>query len=241
MIIFKYNFSFLLFLSILLSAGKAKGQNKYTVNQLLGKEEKHLTGTTLKLHPDAQDAFEKMAASAKKEGIFIKIVSGYRSYRRQQQIWDAKFKRFTNDGLSPQQALRKIITYSTIPGTSRHHWGTDIDIIDGKPKQPKSLLLTKNFENNGVFCKLKEWMDKNAETFGFYLVYTDNTDRTGFFYEPWHYSYAPISIPLLGQYKKIDLYNLIENSSIAGKQYVTKQFIEQYKNQNILDINPFLL
>ena len=231
----------ILFLLALLLIEGVYSQENYTTDQLIGTYDLHLSKTDHKIHPSVLEAFERMAAAAKRDGIFIKIVSGHRSYERQQQIWDAKFKRFREEGLSPEEAVQKIITYSTIPGTSRHHWGTDIDIIDAKPKPPKGLLITKNFENNGVFCPLKEWMDKNAATYGFYLVYTNTEDRKGFNYEPWHYSYAPISISLLNQYKKLDLKELLKNSTIAGKQYITEVFIKTYRNQNILDINPLLL
>ena len=36
-------------------------------------------------------------------------------------------------------------------------------------------------------------MDKNSEKFGFYIVYDDNDKRPGFEYEPWHYTYKPVS------------------------------------------------
>ena len=40
--------------------------------------------------------------------------------------------KITNDfSLEPKKAISEIIRFSTVPGTSRHHWGTDIDIIDG--------------------------------------------------------------------------------------------------------------
>ena len=42
-------------------------------------------------------------------------------------------------------AIDKIIEYSTLPGTSRHHWGTDIDIIDAEPPEEGDVLLPKNF------------------------------------------------------------------------------------------------
>lgn len=74
--------------------------------------------------------------------------------------------------------------YSTIPGTSRHHWGTDIDIIDANQPYKGDPLESDKFHGDGPFCALKEWMDLHANTFGFYLVYTDNDKRTGFYYEP---------------------------------------------------------
>jgi len=198
-------------------------------------------GDGYKLRKEAYEAFLKMKAEASKSGIKIKVVSSYRNYAHQNRIWERKYKKFTKEGLSSIQAIRKIIEYSTIPGTSRHHWGTDLDIVDGNAKQPKGLLLEKNFHNEGPFCKLKEWMDEHANNFGFYLVYTDKKDRKGFKYEPWHYTYAPLSIPMLKSYRKLDIKQELQQVNLVGSEDFTTNFIEQYITKNVLDINPKLL
>lgn len=132
-----------------------------------------------------------MKTEAAKEGFKIQVVSSYRNYQHQNRIWKRKYKEFTSEGLSPIQAIKKIIEYSTIPGTSRHHWATDLDIVDGNARQPRDVLLAKNFEEKGAFYKFKVWLDANASTFGFYLVYTDSKERRGFKYEPWHIHMHP--------------------------------------------------
>ena len=100
--------------------------------QLMGIEDSHLsTFETHKLTPKTAAAFSAMQAAALKDGIDIQLVSAHRSFERQQYIWEDKFVRYTAEGLSPEAAIARIIKYSTIPGTSRHHWGTDIDITDG--------------------------------------------------------------------------------------------------------------
>ena len=68
------------------------------------------------------------ATAAAKKGIEMKVVSAYRSYNRQENL-EYGIKHLRRKGLNPK-CHKKIITYSTLPGTSRHHWGTDIDIID---------------------------------------------------------------------------------------------------------------
>lgn len=210
-------------------------------DELTGKGHPKLFGDGFKLRKEAYEAFLKMKAEATKEDINIQVVSGYRSFDHQKRIWTNKYNRFTNQGLSPEKAIEKIIEYSTIPGTSRHHWGTDLDLIDGNAKQPKYVLNAEHFHGNGAFCKLKEWMDKHAETFGFYLVYTDNANRKGFKYEPWHYSYKPLSGKFLTDYRKISLLEFLKNEKIAGSHYFSENFIEKYISENILDINPELL
>lgn len=211
--------------------------------QLIGKGNPDLVGDsyTSTMHRDAKQALQKMASEAKKEGIAIEVVSAYRSFERQKQIFERKYRQFTQQGLSPTNALEKIIEYSTIPGTSRHHWGTDLDLIDGSVPRPKNVLETEHFHGTGPFCKFKAWMDANANRYGFYEVYTDNGLRKGFAYEPWHFSYAPVSIPMLGAYRDLEVGQIIKEEKVLGAAHFTDSFIERYRNENILDINPELL
>jgi LAS superfamily LD-carboxypeptidase LdcB len=173
--------------------------------------------------------------------INLQIVSSYRDFNHQKRIWIRKYNMFTQQGLSPVNAINKIIEYSTIPGTSRHHWGTDIDIIDANAPLPKSLLLPENFSEDGPFCKLKKWMNLNASTFDFHLVYTNNKERKGFLYEPWHFSYTPLSIPYLKKYRKLNIQQLLKEENLIGSENFTQEFIENYITNNVLDINPKLL
>lgn len=212
-----------------------------STEELLGKGQPQLFNAKYKLRKDAYDAFLKMKDAAKQDGIHIGIVSSYRNFEHQKRIWTRKYKRFTSQGLPPEQAINRIIEYSTIPGTSRHHWGTDIDVIDTYVKQPKNVLNPTNFHSNGPYSKLKQWMDVNANNFGFYLVYTNNNNRKGFKYEPWHYSYKPLSKPYLQQYKTLDIITILKHEQLIGSEYFTEAFFKRYYNENILDINPELL
>ncbi len=213
---------------------------KYSVDDLTGRSSPVFYGENFKLQKDAYDAFLLMQEEALKSDIKIHVVSSYRSYEHQKRIWTRKYQRFVVDSLTPKHAIRKIIEYSTIPGTSRHHWGTDLDIIDANVVQPKNVLNVKHFEGEGVFVKLKNWLDENSEEFGFYLVYTNDSVRKGFKYEPWHFSYKPISKEMLSEYVKIDIQALLKEDKLVGSQNFTDEFISQYINGNILDINPDL-
>ncbi|MEM0518511.1 M15 family metallopeptidase [Aequorivita flava] len=217
---------------------------KFTRNQLIGKGNPDIVGDsyTSKMHKSAKEAFHKMKIAAEKENINIEVVSAYRSFQRQKEIFEGKYKRFTNQGLLPEKALEKIIEYSTIPGTSRHHWGTDIDIIDANAPRPANVLMPENFHGNGPFCKLKMWLNENAEKFNFYEVYTDNGNRKGFKYEPWHFSYAPISVPMLEEYKeRINVIEMLSEEKILGNEHFSEEFVSKYVKENIFDINPKLL
>lgn len=216
-------------------------QETFSRDQLIGKGNPSFKGEGFKMEPKTYQSFLKLKAAAAKENISIEVVSAYRSFQRQKEIFESKYNRFTSQGLTPVEAIKKIIEYSTIPGTSRHHWGTDIDIIDANAPRPQSVLQPEHFHGTGPFCKLKEFLDKNANNFGFFEVYTDNANRKGFKYEPWHFSYAPVSKPMLEAYQQLDIKEILKEEKVKGNEHFTEAFIEQYKNENILDINPALL
>lgn len=230
-------------MSILPSFSFRSFEQNYTRSQLIGKGNPDIVGSTYtsKMHRETKVALTKMSKAAATEKIKIEVVSAFRSFQRQKEIFEGKYNRYTGNGLAPLVAIEKIIEYSTIPGTSRHHWGTDIDIIDANAPRPSSVLQAKNFHGTGPFCKMKEWLNDNAESFGFYEVYTDNPLRKGFEYEPWHFSYAPVSKPMLTAYKDLNLKTIFQEENIKGSSYFTDNFIARYRKENILDINPKLL
>lgn len=214
----------------------------YSVSELMGKADIELFGEGINLREEAFLAFKKMKKAAYSDGFDIKMVSSYRDFYRQEGIWERKYLRYTEDqGMAPLDAIDKIIEYSTIPGTSRHHWGTDIDIIDGHPKVNGDVLVPEKFETGGPFERFKDWLDDNSEKFGFYLVYTNELKRRGFKYEPWHYSYAPLSIPMLTAYRKINIVKQLQNEDFLGCEHFTTGFLKTYIQDNILDINQKLL
>ncbi|MGX1929029.1 M15 family metallopeptidase [Flagellimonas sp. 2504JD4-2] len=214
----------------------------YSVDELMGKADIDLFGEGINLREEAYEAFVKMKKAAYTDGFDIKMVSSFRDFYRQEGIWERKYLRFTeDDGMEPLDAIDKIIEYSTIPGTSRHHWGTDIDIINGYPKVTGDVLVPEKFEAGGPFEDFKLWLDENSEKFGYYLVYTDEPKRRGFKYEPWHYSYAPISIPMLTAFRKVNILKQLQYQDFLGCEHFTSGFLRTYIQDNILDINPVLL
>ena len=215
---------------------------EYSILELMGKAEIELFGEGINLRAEAHDAFVEMKKAAYSDGIDLKVVSSYRSFARQEAIFERKFERFTEeDGMEPMAAIDKIIEYSTIPGTSRHHWGTDVDLIDGYPKAEGDVLVPSKFGAGGPYENFKKWMDENSKTFDFHLVYTDNPKRKGFKYEPWHYSFAPIAIPMLTEFRRKNILQLLEKETFMGSEHFTNGFIRSYIQNNILDINKELL
>lgn len=215
--------------------------SELSYEELIGKGNPQLYGDGFLLRREAFDAFEKMRKAALEDHISIQVVSSYRNYAHQNRIWERKYKNYSQQGLSPEDSIQKIIEYSTIPGTSRHHWGTDMDIIDANVPQPKHVLNPNHFEAAGSFVHLKKWMDEHSRTYGFYLVYTDTPTRKGFKYEPWHYSYKPLSQNYLRAYRKLSLKEILQKENLLGHEYFTARFLESYKKEHVLDINPELL
>ncbi len=210
--------------------------------QLIGKDSTHLSPVDGHfLTPETGKAFQRMKKAAAKDSIDIKIVSAYRSYAHQKTIWDKKYQRYREQGLSDDQIFRKITDYSTIPGTSRHHWGTDIDIIEVNDSMPdRNLLQEEHFQKGGAFHEMYVWLQENANDFGFYETYTNVSSRKGFKFEPWHYSYRPQSREFLRTYLKEQLYAYCIELPLQGLKDVDNVLIDRYLDQQILDINPYL-
>ncbi|WP_457619083.1 M15 family metallopeptidase [Lutibacter sp.] len=236
----KFSSTTFLIILLLLSRLNSFSQVNYSELALTGRGDLELAGTQDKLQKEVFEAFKKMQQAALKDSISIKIASAYRSFDRQQEIWNRKYEAYISEELTPQEAIEKIIAYSTIPGTSRHHWGTDIDLIEEVVKLPERLLIEENYINNGIFSNFKKWMDKNSEKYGFYLVYDDTVSRRGFKYEPWHYSYKKLSYPMLKEFLKVDLIKLLQSVNLKGNKFITPVFLQKYTNENVLDINPKL-
>jgi zinc D-Ala-D-Ala carboxypeptidase len=130
----------------------------------------------------AYNSFQIMAEAARADGVDLVIISGYRSFFRQKSIWDRKWDLLNN--LSDSLKVLKILEFSSMPGISRHHWGTDIDLNS----------LENEYFQTGYGLKVYNWLVKNALVYGFFQPYTDKEGgRNGFEEEKWHWSYFPLA------------------------------------------------
>ena len=231
----------LLCILMLLLANKLMHTQEINTEILIGIDNSRIVSDTILLEKETYSAFIKMKDAAEKDGIIIKLVSGFRDFYRQQMIWNNKYKKFTNEfSLDGPTAIKEIIRFSTIPGTSRHHWGTEIDIIDKNFENEKDLLISKKYEEGGIFSSLKKWMDKNSKRFGFYIVYDDDSNRPGFEYEPWHYTYKPVSDLYQREFLKLNLKSIISKTKVEGKEFINDEFIKKYIDENIMGISSHL-
>lgn len=150
-------------------------------------DKSHADREGLYLQREAYRSFMQMNEAAEAAGIKLIIRSATRNFDYQRGIWERKWAaNLKNEsGISKQSNAKSILEYSSMPSTSRHHWGTDIDL--------------NSFENSwfesGEGLALYNWMEKHASTFGFCQVYTakDSNRPNGYNEEKWHWSYLPIA------------------------------------------------
>ncbi|MFK7979558.1 MAG: M15 family metallopeptidase [Saprospiraceae bacterium] len=152
------------------------------------------------LRKETYKAFLEMYEAAKKEGIELKVLSATRNFATQKIIWEGKWtgKRLheSKENLAkttpdPTDRALKILKWSSMPGTSRHHWGTDMDLN----------AFTNDFFEKGKGLKMYIWMTANAHKFGFCQPYSpkDAQRPNGYNEEKWHWSYLPLAQKLTQQ------------------------------------------
>jgi LAS superfamily LD-carboxypeptidase LdcB len=146
----------------------------------------------MRLRKEAFQAFEKMWKAAKKDGVTLNIISSTRNFDKQKKIWEDKWERFAAQAPKPIDRALKILEYSSMPGSSRHHWGTDIDLND---------LNNPSFEAGGKYEKVYKWLSAHAHEYGFCQPYTAGRP-SGYHEEKWHWSYTPLSKGFLENYKQ---------------------------------------
>ena len=184
----------------------------------------------MELQPEVIEAFGKMRRAAAGAGIALTIISGRRNYEQQKVIWVNKWNKLQSRGIHGVDAVEHILRYSSMPGSSRHHWGTDIDINSLEPAYFTTAKGTKELA----------WLRANAHNYGFAEVYSPRTTgrSTGYQPEPWHWSYMPLASSYLTQYKQKIGYTLFgipdsKNSDsvmvFSGSQFAkTVKIIENY-------------
>ena len=199
-------------------------------DNLTGKSDSHITWLRkgIGIHTAIAEPWHTMCQAAKADSIDLEIVSGFRNFDRQLNIWNAKFlgnrpvKDLSNNTLnltnvSAQQKIEAIMLYSALPGASRHHWGTDIDVYSPSmlAKNRELQLEPWEYDATGPFAQLYDWLENNARQFGFYFPYSEY--RGGVAPEPWHLSFFPLA-DIYTKSLSIDaISDAISNSDIEGK------------------------
>ncbi len=215
-----------------------RSSNSAATNYLMGKfdpkkaklfvkiPQKYADRKGLYLRQEALSAFIRMSNDAKRDGIRLTIRSATRNFYHQKRIWERKWlgKRKLSDGtnvardiVKPVDKSLKVLQYSSMPGTSRHHWGTDIDLNS----------FNNHWFETGKGLRLFNWLEANAAKYGFCRPYTANRPY-GYLEEKWHWSYMPLAKPMIREaqrYLRDDLITGFKGSSTAQQIGVVKHYI----------------
>lgn len=134
------------------------------------------------LQTEAADAFLAMQAAAAKDGVDVRMQSGYRSVSYQKKLYDNKTQYYRDKGLSEAAAREKAAVIVNPPGCSEHNCGLAADL-----NSPEHTTLDTGFADTAAF----RWLCENAEQYGFILRYPKEAESvTGITYEPWHWRYV---------------------------------------------------
>src|SRR5688572_10668287 len=179
----------------------------------VGQDESHLCSPadaewlTVSVHRDVVEPFRAMRDDAASAGFDVAILSGFRSFDRQLSIWnrkaggelavlDSNARPLDIATLAERDLVFAILRWSALPGASRHHWGTDIDVYDAsaRPADYEIELVPSEYEGDGMFAPFSEWLDAriaDRTSFGFFRPY--DRDRGGIAPERWHLSHGPLA------------------------------------------------
>lgn len=214
------------------------------IRELTGTTEDHLlttnrpAGISTLIHRDAVEPFLALQADAKTAGFDLQIASGFRDYQQQLRIWngkavgnrlviDSRGKPLDPEKMTERQLMLAILRWSALPGASRHHWGTDVDVYDAAAVLPdyQVQLVPDEVNAGGVFAALHIWLDKQIEhnkAYGFFRPYQQ--DRGGVAPERWHLSYAPQSFRYQKAMTKDALKGFLQHQEFALKPLVLDDF-----------------
>lgn len=156
------------------------------------------------IRADVKPYLIKMFATAKQDGVNLSMVSGYRSYSYQKQLFNSYAKR---DGVKAAE------TYSARPGYSEHQTGLAADI--GSADHPGCTL-----EDCYAKTPAGKWLKANAYKYGFIIRYTDeNHAVTDYIPEPWHLRF--VGSDLAKYYHDNNVDSLEEFFDVSGGDYAS--------------------
>jgi LAS superfamily LD-carboxypeptidase LdcB len=211
--------------------------------ELTGKVRTHieqLEEPRVALHREVVEPFRSLRAAAAKQGLDVMPFSAFRDFQQQVEIWNRKFRGerplYDRDGnerdharLGESEIVEAILVWSAVPGASRHHWGSEIDVYDraALPEGYRVKLLPEEYSPGGVFERLADWLNDNLERFDFFRPY--DQDRGGVYPEPWHISYAPVSARAQSALTVDVIAGALHDSDVLGKDIVLARLPEIYR------------
>lgn len=209
---------------------------RFSTDELTGRARTHivkLEDPPCSLHREVVAPFRAMRAAAAQAGIDLVPFSSFRDFERQLAIWNAKARgerelRGADGQLLDARALdadaraAAILCWSALPGASRHHWGTDFDVMDAAALPPgyRLQVVPEEYAPDGIFGRLDAWLTAHAADFGFYRPYA--TWRGGVQPEPWHLSHAAVAEEALRQFSAADLRRALDAAPLEDRAAVER-------------------
>lgn len=192
------------------------------------------------MHPLVIPAFTALREAAREEGFDLAVASSFRDFDRQRLIWNEKavgLRPVLDDvgnvvdlsGLDDLDKVLAILRWSALPGASRHHWGSDLDVYDRAALDPGCgpELTVAECEKGGPFHDFHQWLNDYLPTTQFYRPYA--IDRGGVAPEPWHLSYFPVAKCYEEVMAPDRLRQVLTESPIALGDTVLKHLDELYE------------
>jgi LAS superfamily LD-carboxypeptidase LdcB len=189
------------------------------------------------LHAHVVAPFLNLRRAALADGFDPVPHSSFRDFSRQLAIWNGKFSGerpmvdasglpLDASDLNPVERIEAILLWSALPGASRHHWGTDVDLIDGQATAPgyRVQLTPEEFAQGGPYAPLAEWLEANAARFGFFRPFRGVL--SGVRPEPWHFSFAPVAENARRSLSPAVLRKAIAAAPLLGKAEVLERLDE---------------
>ena len=208
--------------------------------ELTGRAQSHVIDVAeagCKMHRHVVAPFLRLRSAAAAAGFDLRPASGFRDFERQLTIWNEKWNGARPlsgaDGLpvdalmlSESERIDAILRWSALPGASRHHWGTDLDLIDANAIPPgyRVRLVVEEFSTTGLFAALAQWLDIHAARFGFFRPFRGT--RSGVQAEPWHFSFAPLAENARSALQPAVLLDALANAPLSGKKEVMARLEE---------------
>ncbi len=203
----------------------------------------------LPVHHQLVSPLTDLKAKAEFRGFNLCLASAYRDFDQQLLIWNQKASGVrpvldTNEvplalpDLSPQERVFAILRWTALPGASRHHWGSDIDVYDARtlPDRDKLRLTQSETQKGGVFEKFYLWLNEILvdPASAFFRPYAE--DRGGVAPEPWHLSYGPLSREMEKRLSIDILLSALDTCDIMYKKEIRAN-IEEIFHRFILNIS----
>lgn len=183
--------------------------------------------------PGVMQAFWRFKEQAKMDGWNLILVSAYRSYRDQRRVWNKSDDSYLRRGATNQKKrVEAVMSLVSVPGLSRHHWGTELDISEASIR---GQLVNVEPDTPERVLKFYAWMQKNAPQYGFCQVYLGQNGSVH--NEPWHWSFLPYSKTYQKQFMTIKDFKRIFDVNVEDVDYLMKNFNGILKDEKN-SINP---